>query len=48
MIYFITENSPKEKKSIGAQNKMIDITKCLKLWFVKHQIFMKSPHFTLL
>jgi hypothetical protein len=30
MIYFVTENLPKENKSISAQNKMIDITKCLK------------------
>jgi hypothetical protein len=30
MISFVIENSPKEKKNIGAQKKMIDITKCLK------------------
>jgi hypothetical protein len=27
---------------------MTNITKCLKWWFLKHQIFMKLPHFTLL
>jgi hypothetical protein len=30
MISFVIENLPKEKKNIGAQNKMTNITKCLK------------------
>jgi hypothetical protein len=30
MISFVTENSPKKKKNIGAQNKMTNITKGLK------------------
>jgi hypothetical protein len=29
-ISFVIENSPKENKNIGAQNKMTNITKCLK------------------
>jgi hypothetical protein len=28
--FFVTKNSPKGKKSIGAQKIMIGITKCLK------------------
>jgi hypothetical protein len=30
MSFFVIKNLPKEKKSIGAQNKMTNITKCLK------------------
>jgi hypothetical protein len=28
--FFVTKNSPQGKKSIGAQKRMIGITKCLK------------------
>jgi hypothetical protein len=48
MIFFCHYKFTKRKEKNWCIKKKTNTTKCLKWWFLKHQIFMKLTHFTFL